>query len=398
MSLKSLWLCVALLAWAALPVGADHVSPEEIVPDVPRDEIPPLDAPAYEPAPAVDWLEADDWLLVYERAGDARAYPVKIMNWHEIVNDTVGGLPVAVTYCPLCRSGLAFDRRLNQAELSPEAEGVLPEDTVIEFGNTGALYENDMVMYDRQSESEWFQVGGEAITGPLHGTRLKRLPSQMMRWAQFREAFPAGQVLSRETGHGATRNYNLDIFSGYNERDESIPFPVSRRDERLPLKAPVVGVTFGGEAVGYDLESLADGAYADQVGGQPLVLFVLDGAGAAFDPAVEGRKLSFELEDGRFRDAQTGSSWDLSGQAVAGELEGKQLRRLPQSSLFWFSWATLHPESEAVSQAGALTPYAPDAWGGNGTLVWIATLAGVALLAAAAWYVQRRARPASAQG
>ena len=146
--------------------GKDAAIP--IIQDVPKDAIPPLDFPQYESANKVTWLKDSDIVLGVEFAGDARAYPIKIMNWHEIVNETIGGQKIVITYCPLCNSGIVFDRHLGEQLLS--------------FGNTGALYESAMVMYDKETESYWYQITGEALRGSLKGQRLSILPSTMMLW------------------------------------------------------------------------------------------------------------------------------------------------------------------------------------------------------------------------
>jgi len=363
---------------------ADHVAQSDIRPDVPRDAIPPLDNPKYDAIAAASWND-DDWMLVFERNGDARAYPINIMNWHEIVNETIGGLEVLVSYCPLCRSGLVFDRRLSEAEVPTEAQGALPEDTVIEFGNTGSLYESDMVMYDRQSDSQWFQVGGEALIGPLHGVKLKRLPSVMMQWAQFVTLYPNGQALSRDTGYQKTRDYDHDIFERYSQNHDSLYFFVSNVDQRLPTKTRVLGLAGEQQRKAYNLDSLDDGVYADRLDEQPVVLFVESGAGVAFDPSVDGRRLTFVREGGRFKDEQTQSTWSFTGAAIDGELKGKSLRLLVQSNLYWFSWAIHEPDTLVLPEPDGFSPYEASAaeaslplwlWGVLGVLllggVWVA--------------------------
>lgn len=357
--MKIFSLTLAILWVAFVMVAADHVPQSDIIPDVPRDGIPPLDNPKYESVLETTWLEDEDWVISYERDGDARAFPVKIMNWHEIVNDTIGGLEVLVSYCPLCRSGLVFDRHLNVADVPPEAQGVLPDDAVLSFGNTGSLYENDMVMYDRDSDSQWFQVGGEALTGALHGTKLKRLPASMMRWAQFKENYPTGKVLSRETGH--RRDYSRDAFANYNKNQQQLFFPISEIDDRLPAKSRVLGLEFDEISKTYNLDALKDGVYADRIGSQLVALFVQQSAGVAYDPRVEGLTLSFELKEDQFVDEQTGSTWGFSGKATAGALEGTQLERLVQANVYWFSWALVQPDTKIVPEYTGFVPYAPSA-------------------------------------
>lgn len=357
--MKTIVLCLPLLMLLSVSVFADHVAQDDITPDVPRDGIPPLDNPKYDTVAEATWWADDDWVLVYERNGDARAYPINIMNWHEIVNDTIGGLDVLVTYCPLCRSGIVFDRRLSEADISPEAQGVLPEDTVLEFGNTGSLYESDMVMYDRQTDSQWFQVGGDALIGPLHGVTMKRLPSSMMPWKVFKNIHSDGLVLSKDTGY-QNRDYDHDMFERYSQNQERLYFGTSVKDERLPLKARVLGVSFDGVDRAYHLDSLDDGVYMDQVGQQPLALFVQQTAGVVYDPRLNGRTLSFHFQDDVFVDKQTNSVWDFSGKAISGEMDGSQLTRLTQTNIYWFSWAIHQPGTDIVPEVEDFQPYLAD--------------------------------------
>ncbi|MAG37363.1 MAG: hypothetical protein CL878_14105, partial [Dehalococcoidia bacterium] len=168
------------IADAASSVSSQPTKTAEIIPDVPRDAIPPLDLPAYDLASDVRWLRPSDLVVGFVWKHDARAYPARLMNFHEIVNDQIAGRDVVVTYCPLCRSGIAFDRWL-PAEAAPDGEPLL-----LSFGNTGALYESAMVMYDRETDSDWYQVGGVAVRGPLAGSRLKALSSRTTTWQEWR--------------------------------------------------------------------------------------------------------------------------------------------------------------------------------------------------------------------
>jgi hypothetical protein len=166
----------------------------------PRDGIPSIDDPTFvSPGEAAEWLADNEPVIALEIDGDARAYPLQILTWHEIVNDTVGGVPVIVTFCPLCNSALTFDRRLGGE--------------VYEFGTSGLLRNSDLVMYDRTSESLWQQLTGEAIVGDLVGETLDFLPSSLVGFGDFRETFPEGIVLSKDTGFG--RNYGRNPYAGY---------------------------------------------------------------------------------------------------------------------------------------------------------------------------------------
>ena len=311
----------------------------------PKDGIPAIDRPRFESVRKADrWLEDREPVIVYEHDGDARAYPLQILIWHEIANDRVGGRPVAITFCPLCNTAIAFDRRVG--------------DRVLDFGTTGKLRHSDLVMYDRQTESWWQQATGEAIVGEWTGTRLEFLPAPTVTWREFKRAHPKGRVLSRETGH--ERPYGRNPYRGYDTKRPI--FPVPSEDDRLPMMARVVIVQAGDSAVAYPLERLAEErAVNHAVGSQPIVVFYEEGTRSALDAAqiadsraigsgvayrrsVDGRVLTFRAgAGGLFVDAETGSTWDLGGRAVAGPLAGKRLGPAVHFIPFWFAWAAFEP-------------------------------------------------------
>ncbi len=171
----------------------------------PKDGIPAIDRPAFKPAADETRIKGNEPVITVEIGGDVRAYPIRYLMWHEIVNDSVGGVPVAVTFCPLCNSGMTFDRRTAHGTLS--------------FGVSGKLRHSDMVMYDRQTESWWQQAVGTAIVGDLTGTELTQLPSWMESWDQFRARHPDGQVMAQP---GFARQYGANPYRGYDQ--SSRPF------------------------------------------------------------------------------------------------------------------------------------------------------------------------------
>jgi Protein of unknown function (DUF3179) len=280
-------------------------------------------------------------------SGDARAYPVQSLMWHEIVNDTVGGTPVSVTYCPLCNSGLVFERVVNGR--------------VLDFGTSGKLYKSDLVMYDRQTDSLWAQLEGRAIVGSLAGTRLLAIPTNTIAYEDWKAAHPAGRVLSRETGYG--RRYGANPYTSYDAVGVP-PFAFTGRlDDRLPPKERVVGVVLGGEVRAYAWRVLMrQPVLHDALGGEPLVVFYrpgalspLDaeenahsrgvGATAVYRPLAAGRRLTFEAAGGGFRDRETGTRWNLLGRGLRGPLAGQQLPAILHVDAFWFAWAAFHPET-----------------------------------------------------
>jgi hypothetical protein len=314
----------------------------------PRDGIPPIDEPKpIAEADAEEWLSEREPVLVVELGGEVRAYPLQILVWHEIVNDTLSGRPIAVTYCPLCNSSLVFDRRVGGRTLT--------------FGTTGNLRRSDLVMWDRQTESWWQQLTAEAVVGELTGTRLKVLPSQTLSWADFKRIHPGGDVLSRDTG--AERDYGTTPYVGY-DRPESEPFLFREEtDDRLPPKERVVAIFTSDETVVVSFSRLArEPVVETEAGGRPVVVLYTRGVvspfddptitgsrdigtAAAFDPRLRGRTLSFERRDGGFVDRETGSRWDIAGRAVAGELAGTRLEPVRHDQQFWFALAAFVPEA-----------------------------------------------------
>jgi len=234
----------------------------------PPDGIPPIDEPTFEPAVEVDWLTDDEPVLAPAIGAPARAYPVRILIWHEIVNDTIDGRPVSITYCPLCNSALAFDRRLG--------------DRVLTFGTSGSLYQSDLVMYDRQTESLFPQLEGRAIAGVLAGAELDRVPVQTITWAQFRDANPDGHVLSRDTG--VNRDYGVNPNTGYDD-PSSQPFLFDGEpDPRLPPKERVAALGGDTDPVAVPLPILVEaGVLEVEVAGRPVVVWSLDGLRSALD-------------------------------------------------------------------------------------------------------------------
>ncbi len=208
----------------------------------PKDGIPAIDAPVSESLEAArGWLAGSAPVIALEVGDQARAYPLAILTWHEIVNDSLGGVPVVVTFCPLCHTALVFERTL---------DGV-----VHDFGTTGNLRHSDLVMYDRQTETWWQQATGHAIAGALTGRRLTFLPAQITSLDAFAATWPAGDVLSRDTGH--QRDYGRNPYPGYDTPDEQPFLYEGRVDDRIAPKERVVSVGEGGDAIAFAWTDLA---------------------------------------------------------------------------------------------------------------------------------------------
>jgi len=318
----------------------------------PKDGIPAIDQPVF-----VSTQEADQWLgdrepvIVVAMGADVRAYPLQILMWHEIVNDRVGGVPVTITYCPLCNTALVFDRRFNEM--------------VLDFGTTGRLRHSDLVMYDRQTESWWQQATGEGIVGELAGKQLVPVSAPTVSWSTFKSSHPDGRVLSRETGHD--RPYGRNPYTGYDDPDGT---PWSRffrkpADDRMPAMERIVAMSSSQTSLAYPFTTLRRRRVMnDQMDGRPIVVFWAPGTASAVDAAniaggrdvgssgvfgrrAGGRTLTFEAAgDGLFRDRQTGSTWTIVGSAIAGPLTGTALEPIPHGNHFWFAWAAFKPDTK----------------------------------------------------
>ena len=323
----------------------------------PRDGIPPIDEPVFASIERMDesiiGINDQEPVIAFELNGDARAYPIQILMWHEIVNDMVGGVPVTVTFCPLCNAAIVFDRRL---------DGV-----VYDFGTTGNLRKSDLIMWDRQTESWWQQFTGEAIVGELTGKVLTFLPASMVSWADFKAAYPTGQVLWFDTGF--ERDYGSNPYSGYDRADDPPFLFDGDLDGRLLPKERVVAVTIGDDAAAFPFSILEKERVVNyNLSGQDLVVFwvpgtlsALDeyviqysrdvGATGVFDPNLDDRRLTFRVEGDNIVDNETDSAWNILGQAIGGPLSGSKLKPIIHADHFWFSWAAFKPDTKIYQGA-----------------------------------------------
>ena len=325
------------VAGVNLPVPADQLERS-----VPRDGIPAIVEPAFAP----DWsgveletrdlfgnektirprLGDDERVIGVERVGAGRAYPLKLLRWHELVNDDLGG-PLLVSYCPLCRSGLTAVRR------------VRGEPTV--FGVSGLLWRSNLVMYDRLTDSRWAQVAATAIRGPAAGETLELVPSTITTLGEWRADHPDAEVLlpppasNTVAGRDATRDYTYDPYGGY-DTSSQVRGGSTFDDDRLHPKTLVIGVVHGGEATAYPLPAVREaGVVNDVVGGRPVVVALAPGDTlVAYERTVDGEGLRFEV-------------------AVDGPHAGATLARANDvPPLFWFSWLDFHPDTALYGADG----------------------------------------------
>jgi hypothetical protein len=326
----------------------------------PPDGIPPIDDPVYESVDdAAGWLEDTSPVMVVDIDGDVRAYPLAILTWHEIVNDTVGGVPLVVTYCPLCNSALVFERTVEGPD-GPE---------VLDFGTSGRLYLSNLVMYDRQHRNLWTQFEGEAVVGePFLGAQLRRVPAWLFGFAELVELHPDAQVLSRDTGYN--RDYGRNPYTGYDTAD-SDPFLFrGELDDRFPPMTRLVGLADGDDAVAVTLDHLTEERTVEtELADRTVVVLWAPGQASALDTAaidagrdvgqtaafvaeLDGQAVSLDPSGaaGRFVDADTGSVFDLRGRALDGPLEGQQLEAVPHDDTFWFVWVAFRPDTELLGR------------------------------------------------
>jgi hypothetical protein len=320
----------------------------------PPDGIPPIDNPIFQTAAAVDWLAPAEAVLALEIEGEARAYPIQVMTWHELVNDTIGDVPVTVSYCPLCNSALAYDRRV--------------DDRILDFGTSGRLFNSSLVMYDRQTESLWTHFDATAVAGTLTGTHLTTYPISTVSWEDFRTAYPEGLVLTRNTGHN--RGYGRNPYSGYDDPSTRPFLYDGDYDPRLDPKTRVVVVRDPDQpAVALPLtDLLSAGVLEFDAHGRSLIAILdtgtaspLDRAGLAdgydqgavgvFVDTLDGADVSLTRVDGGFLDAVSGLTFDVFGRALADsgtDVSGIELEPVEHLDTFWFAIAAFDSDVEIV--------------------------------------------------
>ncbi|WP_322795812.1 DUF3179 domain-containing protein [Tepidiforma sp.] len=354
--------------WPRTDFTRSTVDPREILRGCPsRDCIPPLDVPGVVEIPAprggkaafapASELAYSDRLpvAVVTVDGITKAYPLHILTWHEVVNDRFGERPVVVTFCPLCNTAIAYDRRVGGR--------------VLDFGVSGNLRNSDLIMWDRQTESWWQQASGEAIVGTFAGERLEPLGTGIVAWGEFRRAFPDALALTEETGF--ERAYGVNPYEFYDATSQPFLFS-GEPDPRLPALERVVTLDRAGKGLAVPFEALARVGVANvEAGGAPVAVFWLPGtasaldqreiaqsrdvgSAAAYDARLDGRQLAFEPgpEPGTFRDRETGTQWDIFGRGVSGPLAGRQLTPVLHTTEFWFAWAAFHPETDVWRPEG----------------------------------------------
>ena len=317
-----------------------------------RDAIEPIDKPRFwNTRVARTFIDGREPVIAFATNGDVRAYPLQVLLWHEVVNDVVGGEPVAVTYCPRTNTWRVFDRRV--------------VDAAVRFGVSGNVRSGGLLMWDTLTQTWWQQLNGEAVVGDLTGVRLETRPSLLVSYSDFQRAFPDGRVLSTEwpVVHAP---YGTTPYVGYDSREVPSTYFSGSLDTRLPATRRVLAMAVGGDALAVDLDSLVQQRTMNiSVGDRSVVavwfpgtVSVLDqteirssrdtGTAMAYERKVGDRTLSFDTAGEGFKDRETGSLWNLWGHGIRGPLQGVRLSPIVHSNSLWFSWVATYPETRLL--------------------------------------------------
>jgi len=323
----------------------------ELERSVGRDAFLAVDRPSFASVEeAAGWLTPGEPVLVVEIEGLARAYPIQILLFHELVNDRLAGVPLLVSFCPLCNSAVVFDRRLAGRELA--------------FGVSGFLRNSDMVIYDRRTETLWQQLTGEALVGELSGARLTVLGSQTVSFETFAASYPGGQVLEPVPGIGAP--YGQSHYVGYEwGRRDFLPVRLGKPLGVAPLER-VVALSLGARPKAYSFDYLRRRVVVESKieSTRYVILFDDDmlsamdaeriadsravGSAGVFSPLLDGERLRFRRRKREIYDRKTGSRWDVLGRAVEGPLAGRRLRPIVHAQAFAFAWFVFYPETRLI--------------------------------------------------
>jgi len=318
-----------------------------------RDGIPPIYNPLFVSIPEaeeIEWLTADHPVAIIEMDGNIKAYPLGILTFHEIVNDTIGDTPVVLTYCPLCYTAIGFIREVNGK--------------VLNFGTTGNLRRSNLIMWDDVTESWWQQITGQAIIGDLAGETLKTVSVNISSFDEYKRLYPKGLILSPDS-----TNYDMDEIYGKNpyvryDAPNTQPFMFKQYiDKRLDPVERVLGVNINEDYLAIPFTSLEESLVRElEHNGEEIVVFYNDrtlsaldkelivesriaGSASVFSPYINGEKIYFYNNDGVITDKGTNSKWSQLGQAYEGPLMGETLDAIEATNILWFAWASFHPET-----------------------------------------------------
>lgn len=333
----------------------NHIVPlKEFIILLKRDSIKPIDNPTFiNKDEALKLFFEKEPVIAIEIKGKAKAYPLGILNSHEIVNDEISGIKFTVNYCPLCYTSNVYKRELN----------FKGKKYLLDFGTSGMLRKSNLVMWDRQTESWWQQLTKKCLVGKLAGAKLKQLPSQLISVRQFFKAYPNGRILSPPN---TTDKKRLGFNYYYKYDDLKVKKPrlfFDKVDQRFPAMERILGLEINNEIKAYPYSRLRkQKVIIDKLGNKEIVIFhikgqvsVVDekwikkskdiGTTTVFSRILDKKKLEFINIGKYFKDKQTDSKWDITGHCIKGRLKGKKLKKIPYSIEFSFAWFAFYPNS-----------------------------------------------------
>ena len=329
--------CSGILDNGSTSISGDWLIPTNEIRDggPGKDGIPSLDSPQFVSAFEATYMSGDDLVIGVIINGETRAYPNFIMEHHEIANDIMNGFSFSLTFCPLTGSAIGWNRTI---------EGV-----VTEFGVSGLLFKNNLIPYDRRTNSNWSQMRNQSVNGVLIGFDVETFQVVETSWATWLSMYPETSVLSINIGLG--RSYGPPLYDDYNFNNNYIIFPITNDDPRLPRKERVHGVIIDGQVEAYQFELFPEGigVFNDTKVGEEIVVVGSNGLGfiASFKRLTEeGGMLMFEPVQGELpavMRSEDGTTWDVFGNGIDGPRSGERLRKLESFIAFWFAWGDFYP-------------------------------------------------------
>lgn len=299
-----------------------------------KDIIPAIYNPRFKIVSDIDFMKNEDPVCILELNNEIKVYPLRILVYHEVVNDIIGDIPVSISFCPLCDSTVVFERTI--------------DNSVTKFGVSGYLLNSDVLMFDHKTESLWSQIEGKCVYGKQIGKELKLFPFIMTKWEYIKAQYSQSLVLSTETGF--SRNYKDYEKGDYHTKDRFF-IDVKKKDiaNRLHNKLVIYGIKVQGIAKAYPEDIILEKKIInDSISNISLLIVVDNKMGVnTFISEIEGKKLTFELKNNELRDLETGSSWSFQGEALTGKQKGNKLkRRIDFIRMYYFAWVAFNHDTE----------------------------------------------------
>jgi len=313
---------------------------------VPKDGIPAINNPIWDNAAEGNWLDDDSLVVGVVIDGQAYAYPHRMMDQHEIANEPTSSIPYTVSFCPLTGSSVVFKSTINGS--------------VLTFGVSGLLMQNNLIMFDRQTDSNWPQLRLQADRGDLINTKLDLIEHTEIEWGGWKELHPGTLIMNRNSGGRNPDGYlGEPLYSNYRLPEAPPFFRMSYNDTRLLPKIRVLGVFTGSDTKAYPMFSFDDGRAVinDKVAGSSIAIFGDPDSRMmrAFVANAIGQDLTLKIKSGtetgslsnvRFIDDETGSTWNFEGEAIAGSLTGEKLSQPKSYVAYWFAWSAFNRTTE----------------------------------------------------